>query len=545
MIPNITRGGNTRGVLLYLVGPGKREEHEEPHLVAGAPEALRIAGERVLGQSDAAALARFLDEPRQEFGTRVTIAERDNEGRLAGVRDAHVWHCSLSLHPDEPALSDEQWGEICDEFVASMRFAGADARAQCRWVAVRHGGSAGGSDHAHVVVALVAEDGSKASVHYDQPRAQNTARSLEQRFGLRRLEARARETGSRGVRAGERMADAHRDRDHGVHGHAPERGSRQTLERIVRACAAASQNESEFVRALREHKVRVRPRYAQGARSSVVGYSVALPGPASGSQRAIWFGGGRLARDLTLPSVREGWQQSTGEQENAVKEWSRWTSSAPRTRDERRAELEHRTVRWHQCVSDVDRLRRQLRRVTGDPAGTARVARDAAGILAAWSVALEADEPGSLARASRLLARSAELRASHRVPPSRPRARSSTLALFLLAGARPDTTAAWFVLARQLSLLGRDLAQLHQLRGEVDRARELETEFASQLRDLHEHLESQSTRPPADPQATVAIEPVLRPLPPLRQGALDAQQEAAAARRVIDATRDRRPPRGR
>ena len=357
----------------------------------------------MLGQSDAAALARFLDEPRQEFGTRVTIAERDNEGRLAGTHDAHVWHCSLSLHPDEPAPSDQQWGEICDEFVTSMGFAGADARAQCRWVGVRHGESAGGSDHVHVVVSLVAEDGSKASVHYDQPRSQNAARSLEQRFGLRRLEARARETGSRGVRAGERMADAHRDRDHGTHGQAPERGSRQTLERIVRACAAASQNESEFVRALREHKVRVRPRYAQGARSSVVGYSVALPGPASGSQRAIWFGGGRLARDLTLPSLREGWQQSAGEQENAVKEWSRWTSSAPRTRDERRAELEHRAVRWHQCVSDVDRLRRQLRRVTGDPAGTARVARDAAGILAAWSVALEADEPGSLARASRHL----------------------------------------------------------------------------------------------------------------------------------------------
>ena len=48
MIPNVTRGGNTRGVLLYLVGPGKREEHQDPHLVAGAPETLRIAGERLL-----------------------------------------------------------------------------------------------------------------------------------------------------------------------------------------------------------------------------------------------------------------------------------------------------------------------------------------------------------------------------------------------------------------------------------------------------------------------------------------------------------------
>ena len=61
-----------------------------------------------------------------------------------------------------------------------------------------------------------------------------------------------------------------RQRDHGVGGRAPERGSRQALERIVRACAAASQNESEFLRALREQNVRVRLRYAEGGRSSVV-----------------------------------------------------------------------------------------------------------------------------------------------------------------------------------------------------------------------------------------------------------------------------------
>ena len=542
MIPNITRGANTRGVLLYLVGAGKREEHEAPHLVTGSPEALLTAGERVLGQDDAAALARFLDEPRQEFGTRVTIAERDQNGRVVGTRDAHVWHCSLSLHPDEPAFSDERWGEICTEFVASMGFAGAEAHAECRWVAVRHGESAGGSDHAHVVVALVAEDGSRASVHYDQPRAQNATRELEQRFGLRRLEARARGTGSRGVRAGERMADARRYRDHGATGRDPERGSRQTLERIVRGCATASRNETEFVRALREQSVRVRPRYAEGGRTEVVGYSVRLPGPDSGPRRSVWFGGSRLARDLTLPSLRAGWQQSAPEQAAAVKQWSTWTCSRPRTQDERHAELEHRAVSWHQCVHDIDRLRRQLRSVDNHPAEVARVAREGAGILAAWSVALEANDPGALARASRQLARSAELRAYRRLPPARPRARSSTLALYLLAGARPDSTAGWFLIARQLSLLGRDVARLHQRRGDLDRARELETGFANQLRELHVELESRAARPPADPDVTAAIEPLLRPLPPVRPA---AGSETAAARRVHDVPQNRRRPRAR
>ena len=145
VIPNVTRGGKTHGVLLYLVGKGKREEHENPHLVAGSPEATRMATlSKLLERSDAVALARFLDEPREAFGTRVTIAERDKDGRLIGARNAHVWHCSLSLHPQEPELADERWAEICEQFIEQMGFAGETARAQCRWVAIRHGRSAGG-----------------------------------------------------------------------------------------------------------------------------------------------------------------------------------------------------------------------------------------------------------------------------------------------------------------------------------------------------------------------------------------------------------------
>ncbi|MGH2883795.1 MAG: relaxase/mobilization nuclease domain-containing protein, partial [Solirubrobacteraceae bacterium] len=180
MIPNVTRGGKTHGVLIYLVGKGKREEHENPHLVAGSPEAClrwgerrverpdpaRMGEERILDRTDAIAIARFLDEPKHEFGTRVTIAERDKTtGRVIGTRDAHVWHCSLSLHPQEPELPDERWAEICEALIEQMRFVGESAKAQCRWVAIRHGRSAGGSDHTHIVVTLVAEDGSKANVH--------------------------------------------------------------------------------------------------------------------------------------------------------------------------------------------------------------------------------------------------------------------------------------------------------------------------------------------------------------------------------------------
>jgi hypothetical protein len=97
VIPNITRGGNTLGVLRYLLGKGRREEHQDPHLVAGSPEASLRAGGRLLELRDAGVLARFLDEPREVFGTAVQIAERDQNGRVVGSRQAHVWHCSLSL----------------------------------------------------------------------------------------------------------------------------------------------------------------------------------------------------------------------------------------------------------------------------------------------------------------------------------------------------------------------------------------------------------------------------------------------------------------
>ena len=292
---------------------------------------------------------------------------------------------------------------------------------------------------------------------------------------MRRLEARARATGSRGVRAGERMADARRGHDHGPEGREPEGGLARRSSGSSAACATASRDDTVFVRALREQNARVRPRYAQGGRTAVVGYSVRLPdrdrAEALGPVRE------RLARDLSLPSLREGWRQSDAEQQDAVKQWNPWTSSRPRTPDERHAELEHRALRWHWCMHEIDRLRGQLRGVDNDSAGVARVARDGAGILAAWSVALEGDHPGALARASRQLARSAELRAYRRLPPARPRPRSSKLALYLFAGARPDSTAGWFLAARQMSLLGHDLARLHQLRGDLDRARELETKL--------------------------------------------------------------------
>ena len=454
----------------------------------------------------------------------MTIAERDKNGRLIGARDAHVWHCSLSLHPGEPELADERWAEICEQFIERMGFAGETAKAQCRWVAIRHGRSAGGSDHAHLVVTLVAEDGSKASVHNDRPRAQRACRELEQSFGLRRLEARTRQAGSRGLKHGELAADRRRGRGVGDRGERAEWSSRQTLEQIVRACATASRDESEFIGRLRDEGIRCRPRYAEGGTDVVVGYSVRLPGADHGPQRSVWYGGGRLARDLTLPALRRSWRRDEQARQRAVAEWKSTTPATPRSAADRQAELEQRALMWHRCTMELGRVRQQLRAAGSDRASIAHAAREGAGVLAAWSLAFEGQQPGALARAARQLARSAELPA-HTSMPHKSLSRASGLALFMLAAGKPDTPVGWMIVAREIALLASELGRVHRARGELDRAQQIETELGAGLAQTEASLEREQPHigESLDAEAQAANrarEPLPPPAPnPGRQGA--------------------------
>ena len=386
----------------------------------------------------------------------------------------------------------------------------------------------------------MAEDGSKASVHNDRPRAQRACRELEQRFGLRRLEARTRQAGSRGLKHGELAADRRRGRQLGDRGEHPERSSRQTLERIVRACATASHGESEFIQRLRDEGIRYRPRYAEGGIEVVVGYSVRLPGADEGPRRSVWYGGGRLARDLTLPALRRGWGQGEDARWRAVAEWGSPMSAKRRTAAERQAELEQRGLMWHRCTMELERVRQQLRAAGSDPGAIAHAAREGAGVLAAWSLALEGERPGPLARAARQLARSGELPAHTPLPP-KALSRASGLALFMLAG-KPDTPVGWMIVAREIALLATELGRVHRARGELDRAQQIETELGAELAEIDAALERE--RPQGgeglDAEAQAAKR-AREPLPPPardlgRQGA----EETDDAKRLINPLRGRR-----
>ena len=127
----------------------------------------------------------------------------------------------------------------------------------------------------------------------------------------------------------------------------------------------------------------------------------------------VWYGGGRLAKDLTLPALRRSWGQDGEGAKSALAEWNAWTAAAPRSQAEQRAELEERGVMWHRACSDIERIRTQLRAAGADAAACAHAAREGAGVLSAWSLALEGERPGALA------GRPASLPARPSCPPTR------------------------------------------------------------------------------------------------------------------------------
>lgn len=416
MIPNITRGERMSGLIGYLVGSGRHNEHTEPHLVEGDAWLMAWHSGDSLDAHAAQEIARHLDAPK-----------RRND---VDVPRGHVWHCSLSLRPDEPALTDEQWAGIAREFIAAMEFDDCEGtREPCRWAAIHHGTSRGGNDHIHIAVDLVRPDGTKANVFRDFSRSQAACRALEKRWGLEQLESVQQQRSTRGVKAGEIEAQARRvarakwrRRDDVQSGAEPawdkldagrraslvgaemhQAEARRDLAVTVRSAAATSPDEASFVRGLRRSGVLVHPRFADGRRDVVTGYSVALR-PVAG-ERPIWYGGGKLAHDLTLVRLRAGWPDTPESASAAVSEWAR-------ARSHKHTQGPHRPTltpqQRQQCGEDVARLTDRLRLVPhGDSQTWTATSGQVAGVLAAWSQAAEGGR-GPLGRAAGVVSRSAQ-----------------------------------------------------------------------------------------------------------------------------------------
>src|SRR5699024_5419216 len=217
----------------------------------------------------------------------------------------------------------------------------------------------------------------------------------------------------------------------------------------VRAAAATSSSEPEFVGRLHHAGLSVRPVYADKQQSMVGGYQVAMP---SQDGEQPWFvAGGNLGNDLSLNRLREQWEHSPDLMRQATDAWRaagrnldpdsagqvQWSSS-PAEADEHR-------------FSELDEHFRKLRKVPlKDRDRRALEAHRTSGMLAAWSKAGGPDSE-NLAAASRSLARSAGLRRSPQVDDrTRPKWMVDGALLVAQAAKGGQSTASQVIMMQQI-----------------------------------------------------------------------------------------------
>jgi len=276
MIPSVNESGSrTIGLLAYLYGPGKHEEHTDPHLVASfdsmSPDPGRDPNATLKD------LQQLLDQPV------MVLAEHARPAK-------HVWHTSVRADPGDRTLSDEEWADIARRIVAATGIDPGEGQPGCRWAAVRHA-----DDHIHIVATLVTEDGHRPDDYRSGARAQAEARLIEQKLGLHRV---APGDGT----AAQRPTSAER---HKAERQGRERTAREELRETVRRAVTGATSEEEFFDRLAAAGLLIRKRAAPSG--DLLGYKVALPDDRNKDGEPVFYPGARLAPDLSLPRIRERW----------------------------------------------------------------------------------------------------------------------------------------------------------------------------------------------------------------------------------------------
>ncbi|MET8327495.1 mobilization protein [Streptomyces sp. NPDC005181] len=301
-------GSNTRGLLAYLYGPGRHDEHLDPHLVA----AFAMLGMPDPGRDENATLTelgRHLDEPVRlrngEFGKPVTD---------------HVWHCPVRAAPEDRYLSDTEWGEFAQRIVQAAGIAPAGDDLACRWIAVRHA-----DDHIHILATTVREDGRRPKLHDSGIRVGDACREIEKDYGLRRLK--------KGDRTGTRrptQAEMHKADRLGW-----EQTSREWLQDRIRSALPHATSTEQLLAYLEADDILVKPR--RGPSGDLLGYAVGRPGDLNKGGEQIYHPGGKIAPDLSLPKLK-----------------ARLETSAPE--EHPTARRNQPTTPWHRATEALDTL---------------------------------------------------------------------------------------------------------------------------------------------------------------------------------------------
>ncbi|MEV0958849.1 mobilization protein [Streptomyces sp. NPDC049951] len=317
-------GSNTRGLLAYLYGPGRHDEHLDPHLVA----AFAMLGMPDPGRDEHATLTELghhLDEPvrlgNSEFGKPVTD---------------HVWHCPVRAAPEDRYLSDTEWGEIAQRIVQAAGIAPEGDDLACRWIAVRHA-----DDHIHILATTVREDGRRPKLHGSGVRVGDACREIEKDYGLRLLKKGDRTAARRPTQAEMHKADRL----------GWEQTSREWLQDRIRAAIPHATSAEELLAYLEAGEILVKPR--RGPSGDLLGYAAGRPGDLNKHGEQIYHPGGKIAPDLTLPKLK-----------------ARLETSAPE---------EHPTARrnrpataWQQATEALDTLHTEITGTSADDGGDAR-----------------------------------------------------------------------------------------------------------------------------------------------------------------------------
>ncbi|GGU53684.1 relaxase/mobilization nuclease domain-containing protein [Streptomyces lavendofoliae] len=278
MVPDVSTGSDTRGLIAYLFGPGRRDEHTDAHIVA----AWDMAGAPDPGRDPAATysqLAKRLDH-------HVDLRTRELGGRKP---PRHVWHCPVRTAPGDRYLTDAEWAEVARRIVHATGIAPEGDEKACRWIAVRHA-----DDHIHIMATTVRADGRRPGPHRDGQRAQAECRKIEAEFGLRRLKS-GDLTAPRTPTGAER-AKAERQGQTVT--------ARQWLREQAYAVAAAVHNEADYFTVLQSLGIKVKTRLGPET-GDVIGYSLAAPGDTNAAGEPVWYGGSKLAPDFSINRLRE------------------------------------------------------------------------------------------------------------------------------------------------------------------------------------------------------------------------------------------------
>jgi hypothetical protein len=294
------RGTDVRRLLGYLFLEGQAGErglasdHHDAHVVAGYQDAgLLQPPRRPNGRFEVDRLAGLLHAPVVAGGV--------------GRDTRPVYHLAISAAKTDRLLSDREWADIAAEYLHRIGLAPRGDDQAVRWVAVRHA-----PDHIHVVATLVRQDGRRVFPRQDFLRSREASRAVEDRYGLTTTAPVGGTSTPETTRAEWRKHRQETDRRHAQGRPAPAGPDRQVLRARVQDAACTARSWEEFTERLGGDGVLVRPRFSTVNSGEITGYAVALRPVGRDldeDRQPVWFGGGKLAPDLTLPRLRQRWQQ--------------------------------------------------------------------------------------------------------------------------------------------------------------------------------------------------------------------------------------------